>query len=416
MDCGLDDYRWLTGESAAGWLKELVESSEVGPQTVSRDRQNMSPERASLLIEQAALRRRARHKFRQADDMFFTRRSLEQATDEWLGLYKAHQFRRVATGALMDMCCGIGGDLIPLTSGERQVHGCDRDPVMVHLATANLAIHQRRNATVTCGNVEQLDLGNYAGWHVDPDRRPSEQRTTDLRWHEPSTDAINRWRARCPHGLVKLAPACVGFDPWQEDAELEWVGNRRECKQLLVRFGQLAEHVGRRRATCLEAPVTSSDRDPSAAAPTAESFVGLAGESVSTVAAWKRYLWDPHSTILAADLVGSFAAQYAAQRTAPGCVYLTSDQHYAGNLAASFEILAHLPYHEKKLRRTLQQNGWEVTEVKQRGTRHDPARLMKQLRRPRHAPVTLVIARTGAEIRAIITRRVTSLSSPGVIQ
>jgi hypothetical protein len=75
----------------------------------------LSVERAHLVIDQVELRRRARDKFAIADRMFFTRKGLEQATDEQIAAVKAARFP--AGQPLADLCCGIGGDLIALARG-----------------------------------------------------------------------------------------------------------------------------------------------------------------------------------------------------------------------------------------------------------------------------------------------------------
>src|SRR6267142_2205170 len=110
----LDDYRWLVSEATRPWLAMAREESSHGATVglLLRLRKDLSAERAHLVVEQIELRRRAREKFSLADAMFFTRKGLEQATDEQLSAYKAARFR--ADDSIADLCSGIGGDLISL--------------------------------------------------------------------------------------------------------------------------------------------------------------------------------------------------------------------------------------------------------------------------------------------------------------
>ncbi|HEX3999670.1 MAG TPA: hypothetical protein VHX65_14045 [Pirellulales bacterium] len=184
----LSDFRWLVSAEAAPWLELAAQEPQPSVAMVSRLRRELSAERAHLVLEQSALRRRGRDKFVAAERMFFTPLGLEQATDEVLAAYKAERFARIARGSsgavdepmengvddspsppaplphrgegrrmvpaplphrgeggralatplFADLCCGIGGDLIAIGNCGPTI-GVDRDPVAALLAEANLA-------------------------------------------------------------------------------------------------------------------------------------------------------------------------------------------------------------------------------------------------------------------------------------
>ena len=67
--------------------------------------------------------------------MFFTDRALQQATDELLADYKARRFP--AQRAVIDLGCGIGGDLLAIAQRGPTL-GVDNDPILALLAAANL--------------------------------------------------------------------------------------------------------------------------------------------------------------------------------------------------------------------------------------------------------------------------------------
>ena len=108
----LADYEWLTGPQAAEVLCDLAGGCEPLHAAATRLRRQFSPARVHLLLEQVELRRRAAVKFERAEEMFFTRLGLEQATDLWVAAYKARRF--AGRSPVADLCCGIGGDLLAL--------------------------------------------------------------------------------------------------------------------------------------------------------------------------------------------------------------------------------------------------------------------------------------------------------------
>ena len=154
-DCSdLSDHAWLTGEEAAGLIAELAGREAPLLAAVERLRKRVSPERAHRLMELIELRRRAAAKFDAAQRMFFSRTSLEQATDECVAHYKAARFSSAArsgsgrstappraadhcspttdgagvSGTVADLCCGIGGDMLALAR-HLPVVAVDCDPV-----------------------------------------------------------------------------------------------------------------------------------------------------------------------------------------------------------------------------------------------------------------------------------------------
>ena len=134
-------------EAAKPWLSLTGEEPHQQPTVgmLSRLRRDLWPERSHLVVEQVELRARGREKFSRADQMFFTRQGLEQATDEQLAAYKASRF--VVGEAVVDLCCGIGGDLISLgRRGRRRVSIASRSSHCWRAPTQPLMASVRANA------------------------------------------------------------------------------------------------------------------------------------------------------------------------------------------------------------------------------------------------------------------------------
>ena len=386
----LDDYRWLIGDDAAERLAGLRAAGPPTTALVARLRRELSASRVRLLLEQVDLRRRAAVKFAAAERMFFTPTTLEQATDETVARYKAGRFPTSEPCA--DLCCGIGGDLFALAERGTTV-GVERQPAVALLAEANAAaLGLAGTAKVEVRDVADYDLGDYAAWHIDPDRRPAGRRTTRVVDHQPGADVLARLLKRCPDAGIKLAPAAELPESWEQSAELEWISRGGECRQLVAWFGRLAATAGQRRATVLL-------RDGGA-----RGIVGRPGP-LAAFSPPRRYLFEPDAAVLAAGLTAALAGQHQLSGIAPRIGYLTGDVPLEVAALACFEVTDVLPLHVKRLKALLVQRGIGRVEVKKRGVDCDPAELQKQLAGKGDLEATLLIAPLGRTVTAILARR-----------
>jgi methylase of polypeptide subunit release factors len=95
----------------------------------------------SAALTQVRLRDRARAKFgADADRMFFTPDGVEQATRADVATRHAGRFAAAGAERLLDLCCGIGGDLVAAARAGLTVTGVDRDPVTAEVARANAEV------------------------------------------------------------------------------------------------------------------------------------------------------------------------------------------------------------------------------------------------------------------------------------
>jgi hypothetical protein len=403
----LEDYRWLVGPDAAGWLALLADESQPSVAFVARLRRELPSERVHLLLEQADLRRRAEEKFSAAASMYFTPVALQQASDEIVADYKAERFDAGAPAA--DLCCGIGGDLLALAR-RGSVTGADRNPVAALLAEANLgtiapAECDARHLVVAL-DAESFDLSGCAAWHIDPDRRPAGRRTTRVELHDPPADAIERLLQRNADAAVKLSPAAVLPEGWPQRAELEWIGRHGQCRQLVAWFGRLARSPGRRRATLVKAaPRHAVTR---AGQPEAVVLRTLAGDPapVETFAPLGQYVYEPDAAVLAADLAAALAAEHGLAALSPGIAYFTSDRLVTDPTLAAFVVTDVLPFDVKRLKSLLRARRIGRLVVKKRGTPHDPAVVWRQLQVPGDESATLLLAPIGGKVMAILGQRV----------
>jgi hypothetical protein len=390
----LDDYRWLVSDAAVPWLTIAGEDAQRGNVTVgllTRMRKELPAERAHLVVEQIELRRRAREKFVVSDRLFFTRKGLEQATDEMIAGYKATRYP--PDEPAIDLCCGTGGDLMAL-AGRGGARGVDRDPVMALLAAANLravGIDPMR-ADVQCADALQSSLAG--AWHCDPDRRATGRRSTRAELFVPSLDALSQLLEQAPRAAIKLAPATEVPTEWNAAAELEWLGSRGECRQQVAWFGALAKNLGQRSATIVDARGGS------------RTIVGNADDAVLVAVKIGRFIYEPHAAVLAAKLTAELCREHSLASVAAGIAYLTADRLVIDGALDSFEIREVLPFDRRQLKAYCREHGLSRLEIKKRGVDLEPARLRKEIAASGEREATIIVAPIDGQVRAIVASRV----------
>jgi hypothetical protein len=393
-----DPFRWLTSEDAAPYLATAAEELSANSlvRLTAKLRKSLTAEQAHLVIEQVEMRRRAKEKFAAADRMFFTPKSLMQASDEVIAAYKA---ARVPAGArFADLCCGIGGDLLAL-AGQGSAVGVDRDEVLVHFAQVNCAVTSRAGGSAQVADAASVPVQDFDAWHIDPDRRPSGKRTTRVDLYGPSLEVVESLLAKNPNAAIKLAPAAEVPSNWNETAEREWLESRGECRQQVAWFGSLAKSLGMKVATIVDAaggPRTVQGRGEGPV-PVAEKL--------------GRFVYEPAAAVLAAKLTHVLCVQQNLAAVSSQAMYLTGDTLIHNAALAGFEVLEVLPLDERQLKARLRERGIGRLEVKKRGCDVEPDKLRKKMVVAGEESATILVCPIGGRTQAIVARRVGQASS-----
>ncbi|MGL4512767.1 MAG: THUMP-like domain-containing protein [Lacipirellulaceae bacterium] len=395
------DVRWLLSDAGE---RAIAEAAEIADplRAIERLRKSLDARRAAHAVEQAELRTRATAKFRHAATMLFTKRGLEQATDEWIAAHKAARFARLLGGdAVADLCCGVGGDLCGFAALGVEATGIDRDAALSAIANHNASQYASRRdstASATVGEAGADCLRDHPAWHADPDRRPGGTRTTRPELHDPPLEALAAWRDVAPNAAVKLAPAARLPDDWTSACELEWISRGGECRQQVAWCGGLAESPGRRRAT----RVVVSDEGASI---TAVSFAATPSESPET-RSLGTFVYDPDPAVMAAGLAAALASKHSLTPVADGVAYFSGDGLVAEPLLAPFAVEEVMPLDAKRLGGWLSTRGVGRLEVKVRGGVVDPERLRASLKPRGDDARTLLVYPDGKRMMVIVARRV----------
>jgi len=344
-------------------------------------------------VTQAALRQRAAARFgADAARMYFTPDGLEQATRTTVATHRARRISATLPAAtVVDLGCGVGGDLIAMARAGLRVHGVERDPLTAAVARANLAALGLAG-TVLLGHAEAAELTSYDVVFLDPARRADGRRVFDIDAYSPPWSFVSEVLIRT--ACVKVAPG-IPHDAVPAGVEAEWVSDAGEVKEAALWSGALSGAAARR-ATLLPSGTTVTDAD--AAAPS----TGPAG----------RYLYEPDGAVIRAGLVTAVCAEVRGWLLDPRIAYVTSDVKVGTPLASAYEVLETLPYKEKVLRSWLRAHDIGTLEIKKRGVDVEPSVLRKRLGPTGSAAATLVVTRIGRDAVVFACRRLTERRSP----
>lgn len=343
--------------------------------------------RAAAATTQVHLRARAAEKLGDlAARMYFTPEALEQATRFRVAEHRAARLAAARPGSVIDLGCGIGGDLVAFARAGLTAAGVDLDPVRVAIARANLAALGLPGATQVA-DATTLDVGAFGAAYADPARRGARGRVFDAEgWTPPWSFVLELLEGRA---VVKVAPGIPhGLVP--PGVEAEWVSDAGEVKEAALWSPALA--TTQRRATVIGqgglATLTSQD-DPYADRPRPVRSLGA-------------FLYEPDGAVIRAGLVTAVAAGVEGGLVDEHLAYVTADQAFHTPFARSFRVVAELPYREKQLRAALRERGIGRLAIKKRGVAVVPEQLRKRLALHGDAEATLVLTRVAGRGTALL--------------
>ena len=384
----LEAFRWLLTSDGARLLEAAaaaVAADEDPLATQSRLRRGADPAHVAAALTQATLRVRAREKFGElADRMYFTPDGLEQATRHRVATHRASRLVAASASTLVDLGCGIGGDLLAASRAGLTAAGVDLDPVRVAVAQANLDVLGLPGA-VQVADATTLDTSPFDVAFADPARRTARGRTFDVDGWTPPWPFVERLLTR--DSCVKVAPG-IPHELVPDGVEAEWVSDHGEVKEAALWSGRLATTA--RRATVIGegglATLTDED-DPGAP-------VGAVG----------AFLYEPDGAVIRAGLVTAVAAGVDGRLVDEHIAYVASDSSYRTPFARGYQVLEELPYREKALRAALRERRIGRLTIKKRGVDVVPDQLRKRLDLAGDQEGTIVLTRAAGRGIALLVR------------
>lgn len=384
----LEAFRWLLTADGGRLLAAAGAAVEAGEDPLAaqtRLRRGAEPAHVAAALTQATLRVRAREKFGElADRMYFTPDGLEQATRHRVATHRAARLAAASASTLIDLGCGIGGDLLAASRAGLTAAGVDLDPVRVAVARANLEALELPGA-VQVADATRVDTSPFDVAFADPARRTARGRTFDVDGWTPPWPFVERLLTR--DSCVKVAPG-IPHELVPDGVEAEWVSDHGDVKEAALWSGRLATTA--RRATVIGegglATLTDED-DP--------------GAPVGPVGA---FLYEPDGAVIRAGLVTAVAAGVDGRLVDEHIAYVTSDASYRTPLARGYQVLEELPYREKALRAALRERRIGRLTIKKRGVDVVPDQLRKRLDLSGDEEGTIVLTRVAGHGAALLVR------------
>ena len=368
-------------------------------QTLMRLREHVSANEAGALVALAQLRLRARAKFPKANDLYFISEALEQATAWPVALRRAEwMHRNLPPGPLLDLGCGIGGDMLAL-SQFRPVIAYEIDPLRASFAQANAEV---------AGCADQVDVRNEdwilamlegrlpdaIGAFADPARRRQGVRVFSLNEMVPPLDRFLTLQQIIPALGVKVMPGVVDNEI-PPNCGVEFTGHDGSCKEAVLWFGPLAQH--RRWATIQvenqwHEIVSNSEKSPPIGSIQAGDFVH-----------------EPHPAVIRAGALTELCTQLEAHLIEPQIAYVASSVARSHPLVQSFRVLEVHRFSLKQLNRRIQSLGIGNLELKKRGFPTAPENLRARLKlQTGGRSAVLLILRRDAGHAMILAERLTA--------
>ncbi len=155
---------------------------------------------------------------------------------------------------------------------------------------------------------------------------------------------------------------------------MEFISERGQMKEALLRFGELRTGAARR-ATLLPGPYHLDSNAPVGDTP------------IGPPLAW---LYEPDAAVIRATLVQHLATQIGAAQLDPTIAYLTGEQPVDTPFARRWAVLRHGPFHLKTLNRWLRELGAGAVVVKKRGSAIDPDEFRRRLKTTPGGPAVTV--------------------------
>ncbi len=306
------------------------------------------PELCQAALELLQAREKAAGRYQHADRMYFTKHSLEQATDANIADYHASLFPNDAV--VLDAGCGSGIDSIGFAKHGSRVVSVDIDPVHCIYTRLNSQLCDVADRlTVVHADLMQWPV-NRAKWlFADPMRRSEQGRLLlPEQWKPPLSFYLE---SGASSGVIKASPMLKPDRTLLNGRQISYLESSSECKEAMISWGSCSCHPGQVVAV----------------------HVGSGSEILSTqpqcddVKPIGRYLYDPSASVLAADLLPQLSDQIQAWRLSPYCGYLSGDKLIASPFARAYEVVRVFKYRKSTMKSYLSDRSISQVIIKKRG-------------------------------------------------
>lgn len=304
----------------------------------------------SSIVTLIKLRNKASEKFCKNEEMFFTSVGLEQATNERISEHVSERFK--GKKKVIDLTCGIGGNLIFLAKKVEKIIAVDNNEINLKCATLNSKIYGvDKKIKFILGDAFDNIIEDADAFFIDPSReREGKTKTRSILNSEPNILKIIPEIFKVTKNLcVKISPAFdykeINYLP--EAPEIEIISEDNVCKVVLLWFGKFK--TCDRRATCIIGnKIYSYINNPQK-------------KIIKILVAPLTYLYEPNKAIIKAHLIEEVAQEFGFNKINQQTSYLTSENiiNHKKELFRIFKIISSNKFSLKKIKNELKEKNIE---------------------------------------------------------
>ncbi len=365
-------------------LEAVVHMNEAEVSEISKLRKTWSAEEVRVAIEIVRARKSATGRLENASSIVSDVQGVQQCSSSAVARWKAKRFAYCSH--VVDLCCGVGGDLLYL---PKTAIGVEIDPLRCWMAKQNTG------KKVICEDVRTYSALQTASILLDPSRRNANGKRLDLEQMLPNISEVTTICSNSFGGCVKLSPAINLEDVSGigEKREVEYIEDRGRVTQGIVWFNSLStENV-----EVTASSITSGE--------TISGVIETPRVS-GTIGAW---LFEPNPALERAKLHGTIAHELELWEPEFGLGLLCGNKNIHSTWFTSFEVLETTSLRVEKVAVALCKHHAGEVEVKTRGGVVDPNVWQNKLQKPAddsNERLTVFALRLGKKRIALITRRV----------
>lgn len=376
-------WQWLASDEGRALRDAAASIGATTPAAVMGLRKLGDADAVRAAIELAQARQRASTKFPNTAGLWCDGHGVEQASSARVAAWKAQRFAGERT---VDLCSGIGGDLMAIAR-VAPVVGIDRDPVRAWMATRNAGV------PVQVADVRDAEVADRLV-HIDPARRDERgARHHGLDGYEPGLDVLRQLWADARGGGAKLGPGIdLPIEGAPAGSELEFISEDRTLVQAVLWWGACARHPGERSATALRG------RD-------VRTMHGLPGTMPLREGAYGACIAVPDPALERSGLAGASAARLGLAEAAVGLgiAHGPMPEHEEAWWWRWYHVAAEIPWRTDAALAWLRDHDAGEVTVKTRGKAVDPDALARTWRGRGARAWTVFMLRHGTALRAFAT-------------
>jgi SAM-dependent methyltransferase len=395
---------------AAAW-QDIGNAILTGSMLASAAEQSLGGKARQFLELQSELQQRSKTRFNNPDKWVWTRKLLEQASDQRCAELTASYFPEGVP--IYDLCCGAGADAVALAN-RSEVTAVDCSPIAASITRINGYLNEKSLRTCV-EDVANIRFDRSVWVHVDPDRRSDGRRTTNADKFSPNWGVLTKSITSTDGGSIKVAPAsshesffkiCLDADGKEIVPSVQfvsWGGSVRQqrwwwncdafkpCSITLSVWGsdrKFHHHVF---------DEVMPNNSPSILSDIAELCDGGC------------FIGDADGAVRAAKLQSTLASQLGLTLIGSSNGFFFRDEPPSdaqSSLITWFQVDETLPFDRKKLKRFLREREIGVLEIKTRNLDIDIDRLRVELQLRGENSATLLGTKCGSRAVAILARRI----------